>query len=163
MADESLTGGVDAGGPRCPWCSAPIVDPMAVRCPSCGAMVREDPEAEAPGLTSVDPEAVLRSRAPQPRTRGILGWLSGEVVDEGPATDHDTIAPPPADVLREMRRLEVDALLAEIAAQGGSAAFDAGSEVAGSEIAGSAAEATGFETGPSDTAVETTPNGADDR
>lgn len=133
MPEElSTTGGSVPDQPRCPWCSAELRSADVARCPSCGAIVREDPAAEAPGLTRIDPEAVLRARLPQPRSRGILGWLSGEVSDApGPPVAHETIAPPPNEVRAEILRMELAVLQAEAAAAGALAALEAAGTAAG--------------------------------
>lgn len=123
--EPSTTGGSAPDQPRCPWCSAELRSADDARCPSCGAIVREDPAAEVPGLTRIDTEAVLRARAPQPRSRGILGWLSGEVAETpGPPPPHETIAPPPNEVRAEILRMELEALRAEAEAVGALAALE---------------------------------------
>ena len=100
---------------RCPWCSAELGAADVDRCPSCGANLHADPAAEAPGLTRVDLEAILRARAPAAPARGFIGWLSGEVaVPDEPPVEHDVIAPPPADVRAEMLRLELAAREADV-------------------------------------------------
>jgi hypothetical protein len=82
--------------------------------------VTGDPGAEVPGVTRIDHEAVLRVRAaPPPRGRGLLGWLAGDVPEATPTSAApETLAPPPADVQAEMRRMELEALTAELAALG---------------------------------------------
>ena len=88
-----------------------------------------------PGVTSIDTDAVLRSRRPQPRPRGgLLGWISGETTtEEAPSTaELASLAPPPAAVRMEMLRLEIEAEIqrkeaeaASLAAEESAAAADA--------------------------------------
>ena len=103
--------------PRCQWCSAELPSDHETRCPSCGASLTETPETEIPGLTRVDHEAILRARVPPPKSRGIVGWLSGEYQEAPVAEPPGTFAPPAEDVRREMLRLELAALEAEVEAR----------------------------------------------
>lgn len=99
---------------RCPWCSAQVT-PEATTCPSCGARIREEAAADIPGVTHLDPAAsVVR---PQPRGRGFMGWLSGEVDTTETDVDRAGIEPPTDAVRQEMLRLEMEALRAEIEAE----------------------------------------------
>ncbi len=131
MAEETLTGG-DVLPSICPWCSATYTG-SPQDCPSCGAALTSDSPADAslPGLTAIDPAAIVRAKDPSPRSRNrLLSWISGEYPDDGvPATDLGALAPPDADVRREILRLELeaevanlqaeaDALMAEAAAEG---------------------------------------------
>jgi len=68
-------------------------------------------------VTRVDHEALLRSRTPPPKSRGIIGWLSGEYQPEAARDAPGTLAPPPEEVRREMLRLELAALEAEVQAR----------------------------------------------
>jgi hypothetical protein len=131
---------------RCPWCSSALPD-GAERCPSCGAALRESqPSAEPdiPGVTQVDPG--LRVRRPLSRPNRLVGWLAD--VDTEPASTIDlaapsgggaasdlgapdaaSVEPPSDDVRREIRRLELEALKAELeqrVADARVAALDAG-------------------------------------
>lgn len=115
-------GTVADSGPICPWCSAPLPGEAEVRCPSCSAALHETETAEVPGLTRVDHDALLRSRAPAQRSRGLIGWLSGEYQPEAPPEAPGTLAPPADDVRREMLRLELAALEAEVLARQAEAA-----------------------------------------
>jgi hypothetical protein len=120
MTEANLTeGGSDpALAPICPWCSAKLVTGREETCPSCGAALHETSESEVPGVTRVDLDAVLRSRAPDPqRGRGLIGWLSGEYEPEAPPDSPESIAPPEEAVRREMLRLELAALEAEVQAR----------------------------------------------
>jgi len=119
MLDE--TTGASAPTPRCNWCSAPLPSENEVTCPSCGATLLEEGDASVPGLTAIDAEAILRNaRAAKARPRSrLLGWISGDY-DDGEATVAATpgsLAPPPADVRREMLRLEIEAQLANAQAE----------------------------------------------
>lgn len=104
--------------PRCPWCSA-ILDPVdAARCPSCNAQLREETNAEVPGVTSVDLDAVLGSRKAPPRQSGLMGWLSGSYQE--PATPPEAkreVSPPDEEVRREMLRMEIAAIEARMEAE----------------------------------------------
>jgi len=120
MTEANLTGGGpdSAPAPICPWCSAQLVTGREETCPSCGAALHETAESEVPGVTRVDLDAVLRSRAPEgQRGRGLIGWLSGEYESEAPPDSPESIAPPEEAVRREMLRLELAALEAEVQAR----------------------------------------------
>jgi hypothetical protein len=121
MADEPTTQPTRTEA-RCMWCSAVLPDPSATTCPSCGATLVGDGETgSVPGLTAIDADAILRnarnaSRA-KPRT-GILGWISGDYpVDESSSASAGSLAPPTADVRREMLRLELEAQVANAQAE----------------------------------------------
>lgn len=137
---EPTAGGAPGSTIQCPWCSA-VVPVDSQRCPSCGAAIHEaaDGDAAIPGVTQVDPSLALR-REP-PRASRIVGWISGEVdVDPAPLTPPtplgpagtgagsaavanldpagpDSFAPPSADVRREMARLELEAIRAQLEAR----------------------------------------------
>ena len=116
---------------RCPWCSSAVPDD-AERCPTFGAALRDasPPGAEEiPGLTQVDP--VLGMRRQLPRPNRLVGWLAdidaepAPRIDVSPAAasagaaalagaDPSSVAPPSEEVRREMRRLELEALRAEL-------------------------------------------------
>jgi hypothetical protein len=106
---------------RCPWCSAEISIPGAESCPSCGAALVSvsGTDQEIRGVTTLDPEAILRARtdAVRPRNR-ILSFITGETESEPVETaDLDAIAPPADAVRREMLRMELEANLADLAAE----------------------------------------------
>lgn len=114
---------VPASGVRmsiCPWCSASYPGEPDV-CPSCGAALAVDPTTDPslPGLTAIDPEAVLRAKVPVARPRNrLLSWISGDYTDEvGTAAEEGALAPPPAEVRREMLRLELAAEVANLQAE----------------------------------------------
>ena len=107
---------------RCTWCSAVLPVADAATCPSCGATLIGDGESSAvPGLTAIDADAILRNARgagrPKPRS-GLLGWISGEYpVDESATATPESLAPPTADVRREMLRLELEAQVANAQAE----------------------------------------------
>jgi hypothetical protein len=131
MLDEATAGGA-APAPRCNWCSAPLPSDHETTCPSCGATLLGDGETSVPGLTAIDAEAILRNARAvkaKPRSR-LLGWISGES-DEDVSTlkpAPGSLAPPPADVRREMLRLELEAQVANAQAEVESMAADAAVE-----------------------------------
>jgi hypothetical protein len=113
-------------------------------CPSCGATLLGDGDTSVPGLTAIDAEAILRSaRAAKakPRSR-LLGWISGDYDDEAGETTAapGSLAPPPADVRREMLRLELEAQVANAQAEVESMAADVAVE-RGRRVAQPAADA----------------------
>jgi hypothetical protein len=101
----------------CPWCSA-TVPAEAVTCPSCGASLRDAAEGDVPGVTQIDPAAVARVKRIKPRR--MTAWLTGD----GSAEDEvgGKVEPPSEEVRREMLRLELAALDAEIEAKAQQAA-----------------------------------------
>lgn len=106
---------------RCPWCSAALPAPDVERCPACGATLASatGTEPQLPGVTTLDPEAILRARSEvsRPRSR-ILSFISGEVaVETGSPTDAGSIAPPSDEVRREMLRLQIEAERADLEAE----------------------------------------------
>lgn len=129
MLDDTATGtGGSTPIPHCNWCSAPLPSDHEEVCPSCGATLLGDGDTSVPGLTAIDAEAILRSaRAAKakPRSR-LLGWISGEYDDESSGTTPTpgSLAPPPADVRREMLRLELQAQVANAQAEVESMAAD---------------------------------------
>ena len=130
MLDEATTGGSSA--PRCNWCSAVLPSDHETVCPSCGATLLGEGDAAVPGLTAIDAEAILRNaRAAKakPRSR-LLGWISGDYdADAGAAqAAPGSLAPPPAEVRREMLRLELEAQVANAQAEVESMAADAAVE-----------------------------------
>lgn len=106
----------------CPWCSASYTgDPDT--CPSCGAALAVDPATDPalPGLTAIDAAAIVRAKAPVPRSRNrFLSWISGDYPEDAPsAAEAGALAPPDADVRREMLRLELAAEVANLQAEAG--------------------------------------------
>lgn len=141
------TAGVPGAERSCPWCSS-TVPAAAHHCPSCGAALPDTSaraEEDIPGVTQVDP--VLGMRRQLPRPNRLVGWLAdvdpvpppttdlaprAATPGGGPAlegSDATSIAPPSDAVRREMRRLELEAIKAELeerAAEARLAAMDAG-------------------------------------
>jgi hypothetical protein len=117
MADP-LTGPIT----RCPWCSAELSIPGAERCLVCGAALVSQtggPDAEIKGVTTLDTDAILRSRSEgaNPVNR-LLSFITGEAPPEtgGPASS-ESLARPSDDVRREMLRLEYEARRADFEAE----------------------------------------------
>jgi hypothetical protein len=127
MLDDVTTGG-SMPAPRCNWCSAVLPSDHETVCPSCGATLIGDGDAAVPGLTAIDAEAILRSaRAQKTKSRSrLLGWISGDVDDDGGTVmaTPGSLAPPPADVRREILRLELEAQVANAQAEVESMAAD---------------------------------------
>jgi hypothetical protein len=132
---------------HCPWCSAEVTGDPA-RCPSCGAALRDDSSADIPGVTQLDPAAT--AARPTPRSRGLLGWLSGEYEGAEAAGERSSVEPPSQAVRAEMARLEIEAIQAQLDAAAAEAALGAGAlPVPESEVApGVDAEASAAEPGP---------------
>ena len=104
-----------------------------------GAALAVDPTTDAalPGLTTIDAAAIVRAKTPvaRPRSR-CLSWISGEYPDETPsAADAGALAPPDADVRREMLRLALEAEVANLQAE-------ADALIAEATVEGRAPEAT---------------------
>ena len=121
MVDETpaAAGSTDS---ICPWCSARYAgDPE--NCPSCGAALAADPTTDAalPGLTAIDAAAIVRAKTPVPRQRSrLLSWISGDYPDDASSgAEAGALAPPDADVRREMLRLELEAEVANLQAEAG--------------------------------------------
>ena len=145
MLDEATTGG-SVPTPHCNWCSAVLPSDHETVCPSCGATLLGDGDTSVPGLTAIDAEAILRSaRAAKakPRSR-LLGWISGDYDDESSGTTAapGSLSPPPADVRREILRLELEAQVANAQAEVESMAADAAIEGDAPVRAADSSEAT---------------------
>jgi hypothetical protein len=100
----------------CPWCSA-TVPVGATTCPSCGAALRDAVDGDIAGVTQIDPSAVLRTK--RIKSRGIAAWLAGERESEEPSIGK--VEPPSEEVRREMLRLELAAIDAELDAKAAAA------------------------------------------
>jgi hypothetical protein len=129
MLDEAAPGD-STPAPRCNWCSAELPSDHEAVCPSCGATLLGEGDTSVPGLTAIDAEAILRNaRAAKakPRSR-LLGWISGDYDADAEAgtarAAPGSLAPPPADVRREMLRLELEAQVANAQAEVESMAAD---------------------------------------
>lgn len=103
--------------PRCPWCSAVLDSAEAATCPSCNATLRDTADADLPGVTAIDHEALLRARKPVAKPGRLMGWLSGSYQEapEAPPPP-ETLSPPDQAVKREMLRMELAALEAQVEA-----------------------------------------------
>jgi hypothetical protein len=113
---EAMSGPVN----HCPWCSAPLPDATVERCPSCDAVLTSaTAEGDIRGVTTLDPEAILRARADVARPRNrILSFITGDVsADTGATSNPESLAPPPDEVRREMLRLQLEAERADLTAE----------------------------------------------
>src|SRR5262245_39128888 len=101
----------------CAWCSTQVSAETAT-CPTCGAVLKGDDETVLPGVTAVD-DKVLRGETVKPQQRSrLLSWISGDYEGpEGTKTDPAAIAPPDPEVQREIRRLELEAEVANLQAE----------------------------------------------
>jgi hypothetical protein len=113
--DGEATGAEESS---CPWCSA-TVPATAVTCPSCGASLRDAADGEVAGVTQIDPMALARVRRIKPR-RGLTAWLTGD--DPIEEESGGKVEAPSEEVRREMLRIELAALDAEIEAKAQQAA-----------------------------------------
>ena len=115
MADQTLPADTPSES-ICPWCSAAVV-PGSPTCASCGAILESDEDRDLPGLTAVDPAALRPETKPASRNR-LLSWISGEYPEDAPsANEAQALAPPDADVQREILRLELEAEVANLEAE----------------------------------------------
>lgn len=107
--------------PRCPWCSAELPAGDLETCPSCQATLSSPSGAEPDikGVTSLDPLAIIQARAEVARPRNrIMSFITGDTTGNvDPAANASSFAPPPAEVRREMRRLEIEAEVADLEAE----------------------------------------------
>lgn len=101
----------------CPWCSA-AVPVEAATCPSCGASLHDAVEGDVLGVTQIDPAAVSRAKRIKPRR--ITSWLTGDSPSE--EETGGKVEPPSEEVRREMLRLRLAAIDAEIEAKESQAA-----------------------------------------
>ena len=123
MSPAKKSSGAQGSGETttCPWCSA-TVPVEAPKCPSCGASLRDAAEGDILGVTQVDPAAVVRTK--RIRSRNIAAFLG---VGDGPDDEESTgkVEPPSDAVKREMLKLELAAIDAEIEAKAQAAAAQA--------------------------------------
>ena len=104
----------DGATATCSWCSATIPS-EAARCPSCGAVLRDTVDGEVLGVTQVDHAATTRlARLAKPGRLAV--WLGAERTTENPELS-GRIEPPSDEVRKEMLRLELAAIDAEIEAK----------------------------------------------
>jgi hypothetical protein len=98
----------------CPWCSE-AVPVSATECPACGASLRNAADGEVLGVTQVDPAAV--SRASRIKPGRLATWLGAENTSDKPELAAARAEPPSEAARREMLRLELAAIDAEIEAK----------------------------------------------
>src|SRR4051794_18804975 len=149
--------------PRCMWCSAVLPSSHETTCPSCGATLVGEGDTAVPGLTAIDADAILRNArtATRSRPRGgrLLSWISGEYSedDAARAATPGSLSPPPADVRREMLRLELEAQVANAQAEAEALAADAavedGTPLARPDVDAATLESTDAATAGSDVAA----------
>lgn len=96
----------------CPWCSA-TVPVEASTCPSCGASLRDGAQGDVLGVTQIDPSALLRRKGI--KSARLAGWLGSDPAEQD--TLGGKVEPPSEAVRREMLRLELAAIDAEIEAK----------------------------------------------
>ena len=97
----------------CPWCSTSIPTGADV-CPNCHAAVEGKVTSGVPGVTEIDPTATLGAdQGSLPDDIDPLSWLGAG--DDVPI-DREAILPPRPEVEAEIRRMELEA---EIANAGG--------------------------------------------
>ncbi len=100
----------------CPWCSA-AVPADAAKCPSCGASLRDGATGDVLGVTQVDMAATSRlARMSRAKPGRLATWLGAESTTDNPELGGH-IAPPSEEVRKEMLRLELAAIEAEIEAR----------------------------------------------
>lgn len=93
----------------CPWCMTPLPEGDTDRCSSCGAQLEEvEPGVEIPGVTALAPE-VARIVQVVAAKRAVRSDERPPVLRLREQEEHAALEPPSPDVLREMRRLELEA------------------------------------------------------
>ena len=121
MADPNLGDSSGAPAARCPWCSGALSDPDAKTCPTCGANLANEADAQLPGLTAIDLEKLAFRRTVAPRRNRLMSWISGDLDYENaadPVAPPGSLEPPPFEVRREMLRLEMAAMIADLTGRG---------------------------------------------
>jgi hypothetical protein len=115
-------GSVPGPTSRCPWCSAEVPT-GTLDCPACGAILQERAGGEVPGVTAIDQS--VRTPRLKSRPKGLAKWLAGEAEPESPSPiGEGRVEPVSREVRREMMRMELDALQAELQARLAEAAAD---------------------------------------
>jgi hypothetical protein len=99
----------------CSWCSASI-PAEAATCPSCGAVLRDAVDGDVLGVTQVDLAATSRLARMTKQPGRLAVWLGAERTTEDPELA-GRIEPPSDEVRKEMLRLELAAIDAEIEAK----------------------------------------------
>jgi hypothetical protein len=122
-----------ATGARCPWCSTPVASPDAITCGVCGATLTADAEVEIPGVTAIDAQHAMRAAAPRKvrRTFGALFVGRDDEIPPPSEVELPALAPPDADVRREMLRIQLDAELANLTARAAALAAERGIVIPG--------------------------------
>ena len=112
--------------PRCMWCSSILPSDSEVNCPTCGATLIGEGDNQVPGVTAIDAAAIIRgTRDPKPQRRSrLMSWISGEYPEEEKPAPPGSLSPPPAEVRREMLRLELEAQVANLQAEAGAMAAE---------------------------------------
>jgi len=112
--------------PRCMWCSSILPSDSEVNCPTCGATLIGEGDNQVPGVTAIDAAAIIRGTRevkPQRRSR-LMSWISGEYPEDEKPAPPGSLSPPPAEVRREMLRLELEAQVANLQAEAGAMAAE---------------------------------------
>jgi hypothetical protein len=116
MADPTPPSDAPAAS-ACSWCSAPVA-PGAATCSNCGAILISDEEQEVPGVTAVDAKSFARTKQATTGSRNrLLSWINGDYQADPSEADAHAVAPPDADVQREILRLELEAQVANLQAE----------------------------------------------
>jgi hypothetical protein len=152
---ESNTPGEPVTAGRCPWCSSPLDDTSVPTCPHCGAALKAQHEGDVPGVTQID----ALSLATQRRDRGGgVRALIGMADEETQGSPIRSVPEPPSDdVRREILRLRVTALEAEIEAQ--SAAIAAAKAAAAASAPGAASRDAAEDASTDGSSPEMEPDG----
>ena len=97
----------------CLWCSAEI-PAGAAACAKCGALVVGAKAVDLPGVTEVDPNAKLPDEPDLPDflEPGLLLHAGMETTASDEPTDEAAIAPPTPEVALEMKKMELEAQIA---------------------------------------------------
>jgi hypothetical protein len=128
--------------PRCPWCSAELPANDVKTCPSCKANLTAETDAQVPGLTALDLERLAFRRATAPKKSRLMSWISGDSDYENasdPVAQPGSLDPPPFEVRREMLRIEMAALIADLTAEAGAMASDEAAAHGSDPVAAAAA------------------------
>jgi hypothetical protein len=128
--------------PRCPWCSAELPATDVKTCPSCKANLTAETDTQVPGLTALDLERLAFRRATAPKKSRLMSWISGDSDYENasdPVAQPGSLDPPPFEVRREMLRIEMAALIADLTAEAGAMASDEAAAHGSDPVAAAAA------------------------
>jgi hypothetical protein len=129
------------------WCSAPLPSENEVTCPTCGAKLVGEGDDQVPGVTAIDAAAIIsasRGAKPVKRSRW-MSWISGDYAEDDKPAPPGSLAPPPADVRREMLRLELEAQVANLQGEATAMAADQAVEAVDSGASPTAAAAEAAE------------------